>query len=79
MKKPSRSERYELALKLLESFEQGQALMKELQCWFDNMPENLKSSERGQAIEEAIGQLYKVCDNLVDALTKKIYFPGACN
>ena len=79
MKKLSRSERYELALKLLESFEQGQALMEELQCWFDNMPENLKSSERGQAIDEAINQLYKVCDNLVDALTKKIYFPGACN
>lgn len=78
MERLSRNERYKIVQrKIQEAFEESQILNRELQSWLDNMPENLKSSERGQAIEEAIAQLYAVCDYLACALAEDIYFPGA--
>ena len=78
MKRLSRSDRYEIVRKKVrEAYQETQVLMEELQRRLDNMPENLKSSERGQAFDEAIGQLYDVCDSLRAVYVKDIYFPGA--
>jgi len=78
MKRLSRSDRYEIVRKKVrEAYQETRVLIEELQCRLDNMPENLRYSETGQAIEEAIAQLYAVCDNLAYALVEDIYFPGA--
>ena len=36
---------------------------------FDNMPEGLQDSERGEAMQEAIKQLETACDNLDDVIS----------
>ena len=36
---------------------------------FDNMPEGLQESERGEAMQEAIEQLETACDNLDEAIS----------
>jgi len=78
MKRLSRSERYEIAKgKIQEAFQETQALIEELQRCFDNMPENLRYSETGQAIKGTIDQLYKVYNSLGNVWIKEISFPGA--
>ena len=41
-----------------------EAVMEEEQEAFDNMPESLQCSERGEAMEEYIGTLEEAIDNL---------------
>ena len=78
MKRLSRSKRYKIVReKIKEAYWETRALKEELQSWLDNMPENLKYSERAHAIEVTIDQLFEVCDSLDNVLTKEIYFPGA--
>ena len=78
MKRLSRSDRYEIIKKKVrEAYQETQVLMEKLQHRLNNMPENLRYSERGEAIEEAIDQLYEVCDSLRAVYVKDIYFPGA--
>ena len=36
---------------------------------FDNMPEGLQESERGEAMQEAIEQLETACDNLDEVIS----------
>lgn len=52
----------------------GQALDEEQDC-FDNMPENLESSERYEKMESAISNLY---DAIEDIDSAKENIEGAC-
>ena len=45
------------------------SMMDEEQDKFDNMPEGLQESERGEAMQEAIEQLGTACDNLDEAIS----------
>ena len=45
------------------------SMMDEEQDKFDNMPEGLQESERGEAMQEAIEQLETACDNLDEELS----------
>jgi len=78
MKRLRRSDRYEIVRKKVrEAYQETQVLIEELQRCLDNMPENLRYSETGQAIKEAIDQLYVVGNYLACASVKEICFPGA--
>ena len=41
----------------------------EEQEYYDNMPESLQGSERGEAAEQAVSNLEDVCSNLEDAIS----------
>ena len=45
------------------------SMMDEEQDKFDNMPEGLQESERGEAMQEAIKQLETACDNLDEVIS----------
>ena len=45
------------------------SMMDEEQDKFDNMPEGLQESERGEAMQEAIEQLETACDNLDEVIS----------
>ena len=45
------------------------SMKDEEQDKFDNMPEGLQESERGEAMQEAIEQLETVCDNLDEVIS----------
>ena len=39
---------------------------------FDNLPEGLQKSKRGEAMQEAIEQLETACDNLDEAIDSRV-------
>ncbi len=41
----------------------------EEQEYYDNMPESLQGSERGEAAEQAVSNLEDACSNLEDAIS----------
>ena len=43
-------------------------MMDDEQDKFDNMPEGLQESERGEAMQEAIEQLETACENLDEVI-----------
>ena len=45
------------------------SMMDEEQDKFDNMPEGLQESERGEVMQEAIKQLETACDNLDEVIS----------
>lgn len=45
-----------------------EGLQEEMESWFDNLPENLQSSERGERIQEANDALVNAMDQLPDDL-----------
>lgn len=45
-----------------------EAVKDEEQDSFDNLPENLQCSERGEAMEEAVDELQMTIDSIEDAL-----------
>ncbi len=61
------------AIKLLDSIDVDavreivETAMSDEQDAFDNMPESLQSSDRGQAMEEALGRLQEAIDALESA------------
>ena len=56
-----------IGMTLEDLFEELQALQEEEQEAYDNMPESLQSSERGEAIYEAIGNLESAASSLEEA------------
>lgn len=44
-----------------------ECLRDELQEWFDNLPESFQSGSKGEALEEAIGNLDSAIDQIEDA------------
>ena len=66
----NRSRRKELqkAMELLEQAKEIiEAVKDEEQEAFDNMPESIQQSERGEAMEGYIGTMDELCDSLSDA------------
>ena len=45
-----------------------ESVQSDEQDYFDNMPENLQSSERGELAEEAVGNLDSALDSLDEAI-----------
>lgn len=56
-----------IAIKISELMIELEALRDEEQECFDNMPENLQHSERGEMAEEAISNLDEALDSLEEA------------
>lgn len=56
-----------ISMTLEDLFEEIQALQEEEQEAYDNMPEALQSSERGDAISGAIGNLESAASSLEEA------------
>ena len=54
--------------RLEELMQDIEALQEEEQDAFDNMPENLQCSERGEAMEEAIESLESAANSVQEAL-----------
>ena len=57
------------AIKLAEIAESLKNLLDEEQEYFDNMPENLQGSERGETAEEAIGILEEAVESIEDIVS----------
>lgn len=57
----------------MELLQQAQAIIEEVkdeeQDAFDNLPEGLQGSERGEAMEEAISNLEEAYDNMDDIIS----------
>lgn len=64
MNKARREQINEIKVRLQNCLEELETLRDEEQEYFDNMPEGLQNSERGQAAELAAGNLAEACDNL---------------
>lgn len=50
-------------------------LQQEMQDWYDNMPENLQSSTKGEEVEAAAQQLADIKDGL-ESVDWEVNFPG---
>lgn len=51
-------------------------LKDELQEWFDNLPEQFQSGDKGSELEEAIQQLEEIKDGLESLDFSSVSFPG---
>jgi len=51
-------------------------LKDELQGWFDNLPEQFQSGDKGSELEEAIQQLEELKDGLESLDFSSVVFPG---
>lgn len=54
----------------------AEELRYELQSWFDNLPEQFQSGDKGQALEEAIQNLDEFIEALDTADGVEVDFPG---
>jgi hypothetical protein len=68
MNKQRRERLDEAHSKLLEAYEIIEDVKNEEEEAFDNMPENLQGSERGEQMEEYIGTMEDALDSLDDVL-----------
>lgn len=66
MNKQRRKELDEIHTLLLEAAERLEAVAEEEQEAFDNLPEGLQQSERGQEMEETAANLQEWADSLSD-------------
>lgn len=74
---PSRADRFAGAISDVETAKATvEELRDELQSWLDNMPENLQQSEKAQNLEAAISELDGIVDNLDEAVSAQVDFPG---
>lgn len=68
MNKERRKQLQEAIAKLDEARSIIETMRDEEQEAFDNMPESLQSAERGQKMDEAIGKMTDVADDLESAI-----------
>ncbi len=68
MNKKRRKEIRELINELEELKEKIEIVLEEEQDYYDNMPENLQGSERGEIAESAISELEESLDNIDNAI-----------
>lgn len=68
MNKARRKSIEEITNKIYELKEKIEMLQDEEQEYFDNMPENLQGSERGEIAENAIGSFGEAIDYLENAI-----------
>jgi flagellar biosynthesis chaperone FliJ len=77
-KNPSRRERFEHAMSLVEDAKvQIEELKDELQDWLDNLPENLQNGTKADELNEAISELDDAINDLETASGHEVNFPGA--
>src|SRR2546429_9701427 len=73
----SRSQRFSDAISTVAvAREQIDELREELQNWLDNMPENLQSSSKADALQEAIDALENIVASLEEVEGETVDFPG---
>ena len=53
-----------------------ECLRDELQDWFDNLPENFQNGDKGNEIQEGIGNLETMASSLEEAEGTDVNFPG---
>lgn len=76
MKKLSRSARYEAATgKASEAKADIEELRDELQNWLDNLPENLQSGTKADALQTAIDELETAISQLEEVESASPEFP----
>jgi len=64
----SRAKRLEEAINSINSAKEiVEELKNEMQEWYDNMPENLQSSDKADRIQECVSSLEEVSSSLDDA------------
>lgn len=68
MNKYRRKEICEIIKKLEKLKEEIEMVFYEEQDYYDNMPENLQGSERGEIAENAISELEEALDNIDNAI-----------
>lgn len=75
---PSRAERLAEANDLkITAFDIVTGLADEMDEWFNNLPENLQSSDKASQIEETRDNLQQAADDLENVDLESIEFPGA--
>ena len=57
------------SISMLENIKSNiEDILSDEECYFDNMPENLQGSSRGEESEEAIDLLNEAIDNLSECI-----------
>lgn len=73
----SRTDRYSAAQSQVSNAKSdAEGLKDELQEWFDNLPENFQSGDKGDTIQNAISQLEEFIDQCEQAEGVDVEFPG---
>jgi len=54
--------------KLMDAQAEIEEIKDEEECAYDNLPEGIQDSERGEAMQDAIETLESVYDNIQDAI-----------
>lgn len=68
MNKKRRTELAAIATKIADAREELEAIRDEEQEAYDNMPESLQTSQRGEAAESAIGEIDSALSSLEEAI-----------
>lgn len=73
----SRAARFDEAVSnVTDGKSEAEGLRDELQDWFDNLPENFQSGDKGSEIEEAISSLDEFIEACDTAENASVDFPG---
>lgn len=73
----SRSERFSAAMALVEEGKsEFECLRDELQDWYDNLPEQFQSGDKGEQLETAVSSLEDAISSCEDACGAEVEFPG---
>jgi predicted DNA-binding protein len=77
MKRLSRNARFQAAVEKVGMARSDiEELRDELQSWLDNLPENLQSGTKAEALQEAIDNLESVITSLEEVESTDVEFPG---
>lgn len=73
----TRPERFHVAIGNIDDVRSEiESLRDELQDWYDGMPENFQSGDKGDQLQTAIDELETLSSNLEDAAGTEVEFPG---
>jgi len=73
----SRADRFAAAQNLVSDAKcDMESLHDELQDWYDNLPENFQSGEKGEQLTSAIEELENTISQLEEAETASVEFPS---
>ena len=73
----SRSARFSEAIGFVEDGKSAiEELRDELQEWYDNLPDNFQSGQKGDELQEAIDALEEAINNLDEVTSNDVNFPG---
>lgn len=73
----SRADQFDLARTMVEDAKgTAEELRDSLQDWYDNLPEQFQSGDKGDQLESAIQSLDEFCNACENALGVDVEFPG---